>query len=102
MTGSRWFEAVRGPLAPYGPGFESQLVGRGFGPSAVQQRLWLLDHVSRWLQEEQLVAGELTPERVEQFLARHGRVVTTPSPPPPPCAMPASFAQALRRSSAFA
>jgi site-specific recombinase XerD len=25
--------------------------------------------VSRWLQEEQLVAGELTPERVEQFLA---------------------------------
>jgi len=35
-------------------------------------------------------------------IARHGRVVTTPSPPPPPCAMPASFAQALRRSSAFA
>ena len=67
-------QAVRGALAPYASGFEEELKCRGYSRSAVRLRLWQLDHVSRWLDEQGLSAAELTSERVEQFLAdRRGR-----------------------------
>jgi len=59
---------VRGPLAPYAPGFASELSARGYSPWSVMRRLWLLDHLSRWLERERLRAGELTPPWVEEFL----------------------------------
>ncbi len=72
MSAPRRVQVVRGPLAPYAAGFASELAGRGYAPSSVRKRLWLLDHVSRWLEGEGLAPGELTPQRVEQFLdARH-------------------------------
>lgn len=67
-------QVVRGPLAPYASGFEEELERRGYSCSAVRLRLWLLDHVSRWLDERGLAAADLTPQRVEQFLAdRRGK-----------------------------
>lgn len=69
MTGPRWGQAVTGPLGPFADGFASELVGRGYSPSAVRLRLWLLDHVSRWLEEEELAPSELTAQRAEEFLA---------------------------------
>src|SRR5205814_4016150 len=60
---------VTGPLRPYAVGFQEFLTARGYSPSAVRLRLWLFDHVSRWLAVEQLIPGELTRERAEEFIA---------------------------------
>ena len=65
MSSSR----VSGPLAPYAAGFERWLVARGLRRRSVAKRVWQLEHLSRWLEQEGLAARELTPERVEQFLA---------------------------------
>jgi integrase/recombinase XerD len=61
-------QAVSGPLARYAPGFAAELTARGYSPWAVTRRLWLLDHLSRWLAREQLGSGGLTPPMVEEFL----------------------------------
>jgi site-specific recombinase XerD len=45
------------------------LVEGGYSQHAIRLRLWQLDHLSRWLDEERLGAGELTEERGEWFLA---------------------------------
>jgi len=68
MAGSRPVQAVRGPLAAYAAGFESELIGRGYSSSTVRLRLWMLNHLSHWLEEEHLALSELTPERATQFL----------------------------------
>jgi integrase/recombinase XerD len=68
MGGRLWAPTVAGPLAPYAEGYERWLVARGFRPRGVPKRVWQLDHVSRWLERERLTA-ELSPERVEQFVA---------------------------------
>jgi len=60
---------VRGPLAPWASGFEGWLVGRGYLPSAVFHRCWLLAVLSRWLERQGLGAWELTSERAELFVA---------------------------------
>jgi integrase/recombinase XerD len=62
-----WVPLVSGPLAPYAAGFESWLRSRSYSPSAVGNRLWQLDQLSRWLAREGLAAGELTPACAEQF-----------------------------------
>jgi len=62
------FQAVSGPLAPFAAGFAAELGRRSYSSSAVRLRLWLLDHLSRWLDESGLAPRELTPERVEQFV----------------------------------
>jgi integrase/recombinase XerD len=59
---------VRGPLARCAPGFEGELVRRGYAPGSVQGRLRQLDDLSRWLERRGLVPGELTSERVDLFL----------------------------------
>jgi len=63
-----WVPRVSGPLAPYAEGFERWLLARGFERSSVGNRLWQLARLSGWLEREGLWAGELTPERLEQFL----------------------------------
>ena len=60
--------SVSGPLAPYAAGFASWLRSRGYAPGTVRLRLLQLAHLSRWLEGEGLSAGELTPERVEEFV----------------------------------
>jgi integrase/recombinase XerD len=60
---------VRGPLAPWAPGFEHWLVGRGYLPSAVFHRCCLLAVLSLWLERRGLDASELTEERALLFVA---------------------------------
>ena len=69
MQGSRRAQVITGPLAPFAAGFADELAGRGYSPSAIRLRLWLFGHLSRWLGGEGRAAGELTPERVERFVA---------------------------------
>jgi integrase/recombinase XerD len=60
---------VRGPLAPWAPGFEHWLLGRGYLPSAVFHRCCLLAVLSLWLERRGLDAWELTEERALLFVA---------------------------------
>ncbi|MCA1679488.1 MAG: site-specific integrase [Actinobacteria bacterium] len=60
---------VQGPLAPYAAGFVVELVGRGYRPCSVRGQLELMAHLSRWLADQGLEPGELTPKTVERFLA---------------------------------
>jgi integrase/recombinase XerD len=74
MRGPNRVEPVTGPLAPYAAGFQQLLVAHGYSPSAVRLRLWLFDHVSRWLEQEQLTPHELNAGRAEQFtIARRAK-----------------------------
>jgi integrase/recombinase XerD len=60
---------VRGPLAPRAAGFEGWLLGRGYLPSAVFHRCWLLAAMSLWLERQGMGASELTSERAVLFVA---------------------------------
>jgi integrase/recombinase XerD len=60
---------VRGPLAPWAPGFAQWLTARGYRPSAVRHRLWLLAAMSLWLQRRGLEPADLTDERALLFVA---------------------------------
>ena len=64
-----WAPTVSGPLAGHATGFERWLRTRGFSGSAVSQRIWQFDHLSRWLDREGLRLDQLTPARQERFLA---------------------------------
>jgi site-specific recombinase XerD len=61
---------VSGPLAPHAAGFRRELAGIGYTPNAASDQLRLMAHASRWLEERGLGVDELTPVRVEEFLAR--------------------------------
>jgi integrase/recombinase XerD len=61
--------AVSGPLAEHASGFEQWLASEGYSVQGAWHRLWQLDHVSRWLEREQLRPDQLTAARLEQFLA---------------------------------
>lgn len=60
---------VVGPLAPHAAGFRRELERVGYRPNPVSDQLRLLAHVSRWLDAQELRVGDLTPTRVEEFLA---------------------------------
>jgi integrase/recombinase XerD len=60
---------VSGPLAEHAAGFERWLAAKGYAPQGAWHRLWQFDHLSRWLEREQLGPDELTAARLEQFLA---------------------------------
>ena len=66
---SRTMEVV-GPLAPYVPDLEADLVGLGYGSQTVRQLLSLMAHVSRWLAVQGPGGDDLTDVRVEQFSPR--------------------------------
>jgi integrase/recombinase XerD len=64
-----WVPVVSGPLAPYAAGFESWLGSRAYSPSAVADRLYQCDQLSRWLERQGLAVDELTDEQAERFAA---------------------------------
>ncbi len=57
-----------GPLLPYGPGFEAALAGRGYSADSIGRHLQLMVHLSRWLAEQHLTAGDLTAGCARRFL----------------------------------
>jgi site-specific recombinase XerD len=60
---------VTGPLEPYVSGFVVALVERGYTPVSTAHQLRLMAHVSRWLVCEGFGPDDLSPARVEQFVA---------------------------------
>lgn len=60
---------VQGVLGSWELPFRSWLAAQGYAPTTVVDVVWQLDGLSRWLGCERLTLGELTPERVEQFVA---------------------------------
>jgi hypothetical protein len=69
MAGRLWISVPSGPLARYASGYGSWLAARGHSRWTIGHRLWQFDLLSRWLEREGLRRDELTPERVERFLA---------------------------------
>jgi len=59
---------VLGPLAPYADGFVVELVARGYRPRSVGCQLELMAHLSRWLADEGVEPGGLTPGMADRFL----------------------------------
>lgn len=60
---------VSGPLEPHASGFRIWLLGLGYTPNSTSDQLRLMAHTSRWLASQRLQATDLTPVRVEEFLA---------------------------------
>jgi integrase/recombinase XerD len=68
---------VVGPLGQYAAGFGVELERLGYTPLSAANQLRVMAHLSRWLRAEELVAGALTHECVEEFLAaRRGQGYT--------------------------
>lgn len=69
MGGNPSRARITGPLVAYRAGFVTELEELSYRPNVVCDHLHLLAHVSRWLDQQGLDASDLTPERVEEFLA---------------------------------
>lgn len=61
---------VVGPLAPYAPQFTSLLAERGYTPLSRVNQLQVMAHLSKWLAARGLDVGDLTFERVDEYLAQ--------------------------------
>jgi len=55
-------------LGPYVKGFCAELAAQGYTPLSASNQVRLMAHVSRWMLSRRLTPGDLTPQRVEQFL----------------------------------
>jgi site-specific recombinase XerD len=60
---------VRGPLAEHAAGFAGFLAEAGYTPLSAANQVRVLAHLSRWLEGCGLGPGELTGERLGEFLA---------------------------------
>src|ERR1019366_156946 len=68
---------LEGPLLPYGRGFEAALTGQGYSADSIGRHLRLMVHLSRWLAEQDLAAGDLTAgcaRRVLRFRQAQGQI----------------------------
>jgi hypothetical protein len=68
MGGRLSVPVASGPLAPYASGYGAWLAAQGYSRWTIGNRLWQLELLSRWLNDEGLAAGELTGESAERFL----------------------------------
>lgn len=60
---------MTGPLARQAPGFKAELRRLGYTASPTKKHFYLLTHLSRWLDEQDLDVACLTTARVEPFFA---------------------------------
>src|SRR5215216_4927774 len=60
---------VAGPLAPFAGGFAAELERLGYSRFTAEAQLQLMAHVSGWLEDRGLEAGQLTTARLEGYLA---------------------------------
>jgi integrase len=67
-TDGRYPVRVSGPLALSVHPFRLELVRRGFTPRSSQDHAYVLADLSRWLEREGLAPGQLTGERVGEFV----------------------------------
>jgi len=64
-----WVPAVSGPLSAYSAGYGSWLLAQSYSRSAISDRLWQFDQLSRWLDREGLAVGQLSIEECQRFAA---------------------------------
>jgi integrase/recombinase XerD len=64
---------VAGPLARYADGFRAYLAGLGYVAGSADRNLRTMAHVSRWMQDRGLSAGQLSIVRLEEFLQARRR-----------------------------
>jgi integrase/recombinase XerD len=60
---------VSGPLAEFAAGFAAYLAGAGYTPLSAANQVRVLAHLSRWMEDRGFAPGELTGQRVRDFLA---------------------------------
>ena len=58
---------VSGPLARFADGFRVDLIERGYSRWRAQEQLYLLAHVSRWMEAERLELAGLMPATLERY-----------------------------------
>jgi len=58
---------VGGVLAPHAPGYRAWLAERGYRPATVEDHVWLMGHLSRWLTEQDLEPAAFDGEAAERF-----------------------------------
>ena len=58
---------VSGPLARFADGFRVDLIERGYSLWRAQEQLYLLAHVSRWMEAGGLELAALTPATLESY-----------------------------------
>ena len=59
---------MTGPLAPYAQGFCQELATCGYKTSSQTEQLYLMAHLSRWLEQHRLDVHGVTPEHIAQFI----------------------------------
>lgn len=59
---------VSGPLAPYVPGFAGELASRGYSKWTIAKLVRLGAILSRWLEEREREADELSPALLKEYL----------------------------------
>jgi integrase/recombinase XerD len=64
---------VSGPLAMYADGFRADLAAQGYAAGSADRNLRTLAHVSRWMDDQGLSAGQLSADRLEEFLGARRR-----------------------------
>jgi len=68
MEVDTWSRGVRGPLAQYAAGYAGELHRLGYTQDAARKQLYLLAHLSRWLDGEGLKAQEITDAAVKEYV----------------------------------
>ncbi len=58
---------VEGVLAPHSAGFRAWLAERGYRPSTIEDQVWLMAHLSRWLDQQCMELAAFTDEAAERF-----------------------------------
>jgi integrase/recombinase XerD len=58
---------VSGPLVGFADGFRGDLLAQGYSLWGAQEQLYLLAHVSRWMESEGLEVAALTPGNLPQY-----------------------------------
>jgi site-specific recombinase XerD len=64
----KWKIGIRGPLAADLPAVCAALESRGYTRLSIRNLARLLAHLSRWLADHQLGAGDLTRETIDRFV----------------------------------
>jgi integrase/recombinase XerD len=57
------------PLGSYARGYCAELIQLGWAPSSALQQMKLMACLSRWMAAERVAVGDLSPARVERFVA---------------------------------
>ena len=58
---------VSGPLVGFADGFRVDLLEQGYSLWGAQEQLYLLAHVSRWMESEGLEVAALTPGNLQRY-----------------------------------